>query len=113
RLGPGDDFALVGPELPCDPAPEGREKWRAVALAADGTIYAVPSHAKQILRIKTGAAALESPSFEELMAARQKALSEEEQNLKAEAQGNSEEEMEEDDEELDSDAEDLEDWPAE
>ena len=32
---------------------------------------------RQILRIKTGAAALESPSFEELMAARQKALSEE------------------------------------
>jgi len=132
---------FIGPEMPCDPAPEGQEKWRSCVFAADGCIYAVPSHARRLLRIKTGAfEGGSSPSGAEVRAeqerqrleAEQKLIEEQrrraqeneadlEQKKKSETEGKEDDKAEEtvedkdlqDDDEEGVDPEDLEEWPDE
>ncbi|CAK9058004.1 unnamed protein product [Durusdinium trenchii] len=103
---------LVGPEWPSAPAPEGLEKWRGGVELGD-SIYGIPSHAKQILRIKTGDEALSSPSFEQLQAEQQRAELDAEKNLKPVEGQEAPSSMEEEEEDFDSEIEDVEDWPLE
>eukprot|EP00930_Biecheleria_cincta_P070824 TRINITY_DN58425_c0_g1_i1.p1 TRINITY_DN58425_c0_g1~~TRINITY_DN58425_c0_g1_i1.p1 ORF type:complete len:491 (-),score=97.72 TRINITY_DN58425_c0_g1_i1:173-1645(-) len=70
---------FIGPEMPCFPAPEGQEKWRSCVEAADGCIYAVPSSARRLLRIKTGACAGASLTAAEVEAEQKRQAEEEEQ----------------------------------
>eukprot|EP00439_Symbiodinium_sp_Y106_P039394 s576_g4.t2 len=112
-------ISLIGPEMPCEPQPEGVEKWRTCVLAGNECIYALPSHAKQVLRIKTGEAARQSPTSAELEAEKMRRYLEEEARLAKEVAAAPQEAsdagslQDDDDEEENSEAEDVEEWPEE